>query len=79
MSSLKLVEIVMELYDAVDKMVNDVSKAMHQAQTAHYQEFDTELSSIRRQAVDTETLDQSIKKFLGSVTQAFQQSFAELD
>lgn len=69
----------MELYDAVDKMVNDVSKAMHQAQTGHYQEFDAQLSGIRRQAVDTETLDQSIKKFLGTVAQAFQQSFAELD
>lgn len=69
----------MELYDAVDKMVNDISKAMHQAQTARYQEFDAQLSAIRRQAVDTETLDQSIKKFLGSVAQAFQQSFAEFE
>jgi len=59
-------------------MVNDISKMLHQAQTAQYQEFDTKLATIRRRAVEAETTEQSIKKFLDALNQAFQQTFANL-
>lgn len=60
-------------------MVNDISKKMHQRQMEQYQELDTKLAGIRRHSVEAETLDQSLKLFINSVGQAYQQSFGNVD
>lgn len=56
-------------------MIAEVSKQLHQSQCQHYQEMEQKLAAVRRNAVEAETVDQSIQAFLSAVSQAFQQSF----
>lgn len=60
-------------------MVNDVSKILHQSQTECYQDMEQKMASIRRNAVEAETVETSMKQFLHGVEQAYQQSFGHLD
>lgn len=74
--SLLFLEAVGELYDLVDSFVAELSKSLHQMQVDQYAEYETKLAGIRRKAVEAETIDQSIQKFLSIMQQAFKQSFS---
>ncbi len=63
------------MYDLVDSLVADLSKMLHQSQMEDYQNLEQKLASIRRQAIEAETLDLSVQKFVSTVQQAFQQTF----
>ena len=69
------VDIVSEIYDAVDTMIAELSKQLHQSQVDHYQELEGKLHGVRRESVEAETIDQSITKFIDLINQAYSQSF----
>ena len=70
-----IIETVGGLYDLVDGFVADLSKCLHQMQVEQYAEYETRLAGIRRKAIEAETIEQSMNKFLNIMQQAFRQSF----
>lgn len=52
---------------------------MHQTQTEYYQEIEQQMINIRKTAVETEAIENSMKQFAHSIDQAYQQTFGHLD
>lgn len=70
-----VLEIVDKLYDAVDAMVSDYSKAMYQIQVENLKSFETSLLDIRRIGVQIATTEQAIKQFYSQLNMAYKQAF----
>lgn len=68
-------EIVDELYDEMDKVVQELSKQLYQIQNDHMRNFDVRLSRIRQNGIQASAIEESTKDFLTKLQNAFSNAF----
>lgn len=68
-------EIVDELYDEMDKVVQELSKQLYQIQNEHMRNFDVRLSRIRQNGIQASAIEESTKDFLAKLQNAFSNAF----
>lgn len=67
--------IVDELYDEMDKVVQELSKQLYQIQNDHMRNFDVRLTRIRHNGIQATTIEESTKDFLAKLQNAYSNAF----